>query len=251
VDQSYQQFMAFTQQKILFQTGAGISYLQPLVIRFWSLSVTVVDAALAGVVVWIAYNVALGLYEPLRMLSRVVLAAIAAHASLTFAGLFIELNNAMCRAALQTATTPQGLDIAALLGVPVLGGRGLGAFLLQDLLIKILSDAVMFEMVVRAGVLALILSLLPFIALLLILPETQPAAQVGFSAFFVVTFLQFLQVSAIALGAALVTSLGATLSITSTLAGVAVLFFVLRIPGWLGSGITSYIGSIRTPWSSL
>jgi hypothetical protein len=249
VDMSYQQLVAFTTQKVEFQTGAGVSYLQPLVLRFWQANVTIADAALAVFITWIALNVILSQYEPLQMMSRVVLAAVAAHASLQFTALFVELNNALCRAALAVAQTPNLQDIAALLGVPLTGGRGVGAFLFQDLFIKIMADAVLFQMIVRVGVLDLLIPLLPLLALLLITPVTQQAAFFGFSAFFAVLFLQFLQVSAIAIGAALVTGLTATLSIASTFAGIAVLYLVLRIPGWVAGAIGNYISTIRSPIS--
>jgi hypothetical protein len=244
---SQQLTAAFSSQKIVLQTGAGVSYALPVVIRFWQMSVTTVDLALAIVILWIAYNTMLGVYEPLKMLSRVALAAIGAHASLQFAGLFIELNNALCKDALAVAQTPTTLDIVALFGLPVLGGRGVVDFLFQDLFIRILADMVTFQMIVRMGILDLILTILPFFALLLVLPETQSIAQLGLSAFVAVVFLQFLQVLAIALGSTLVTSLAATLSVTSTFAGIAILFFVLRIPGWIGGAIGSYINSIRSP----
>jgi len=247
VNELTQQLMASTSQKVVLSTGAGVTYTQPVVIRFWTLSVTTVDLGLAIIVLWIAYNTILANYEPLRMMSRLVLAALGAHASLQFAGLVIEFNNALCKDALTTAKTPTTLDLVALLGLPVPGGRGIVDFLFQDLFIKVLADMVTFQMVVRIAILDLILALLPFFSLLLVLPETQGIAQLGFSAFVAVVFLQFLQVLAISLGSVLVTSLASTLSIASTFAGIAMLFFVLRIPGWVGGTIGSYISSIRSP----
>lgn len=248
INQEYQQLVvAFSSQRVVLQTGGGVSYQLPIVIRFWQMSVTTTDLALAVVILWIAYHTMLGSYEPLKMMSRVVLAAIGAHASLQYAGLLIELNNALSQGALALAQKPTVLDIAALFGLPVLGGRGVADFVFQDVFIRLLADMVTFQMIVRLALLDLLLTLLPFFSLLLVLPETQPIAQVGLSAFVAVVFLQFLQVLAIGLGSTLVTSLDATLSTTATFAGIAMLFFVLRIPFWLGSALTSYIGSIRSP----
>jgi hypothetical protein len=247
ITQWYKQLVNFiTGQQIVLTTGAGVTFQQPIVIRFWQTNVTVVDAALALLILWIAYNVTLGVYDPLQMLSRIILATVAAHASIQFVGLFVTLNNALCASAIQAAGLPNISDLAALLGVPVAGVNETN--ILQFFIISAMSGVVVLQMIVRVGVLDLLIVLLPLFMLLLVSPTTQPFAGFGISAFFAVLFLQFLQVTAIALGAALVATFGQTFSFVSTLAGIAVLTLVLKIPGWLGSAISSSIGSVRSPF---
>ncbi len=249
--QWYQQIVAWaTGQQFIFQTGAGVTFQQPAVLRFWQMNVTVADGILILVVLWIAYNVVLGYYNPLQMMQRAILAAVAAHASLTFVGLFINLNNALCAGVFQVAGTPNTSDLAAFLFPNVhaaFGGPGDAGLVFQTLIEDVMATVVILQMAVRVGLLDIIIVFTPIAAILYISPLTQRAANFIFSAFFVTLFLQLIQVTAITVGAALITSFASTSSIVSFLAGVAVLFLVLKIPRWLGNTVTSAIGDVQSP----
>jgi hypothetical protein len=243
----YQQIIAWANgQQFLFQTGASVSYQQPVVMQLWRANVLIADSALALVILWIGYHVILAIYDPLQMLSRVVLAAVAIHASLQFIGLFIRLNNALCVGVLGT-TAPTISDIAAFLNIPAATGNGF--VVVGTTIINLMSIVVLLQELVRLGLLDLLIAFIPFAALLYISPATQHWANLIFTAFFAVLFLQFAQVSAIVIGAALITSINSTFSIVSALAGIAVLFFVLKIPGWLGSAVTGAIGGVGSPFA--
>jgi hypothetical protein len=245
---NYQQYQASLTQGFVFSTGAGVSFQQPLVMKFWQTNVLIADVALALVVLWIGYQVILGFYEPLQMLSRVILAAVAVHASLEFIGLFVQLNNVLCASAFATGALPTTGDIVALF-LPVPGANP-EAFVLQTTLIFLMGIVVMLQDLVRVGLLDLLIVISPFALLLYISPGTQQWANLWFSAFFATLFLQFLQVLAIVIGAGLVAN--SPLSAVSTLAGIGVLIFVLQIPRWLGSAVTSgALGSVRSPFGYL
>ncbi len=247
----YQQILDWIAgQNFVLQTGAGVTFQQPVIVKFWQANALVADAALALVVLWIAYNVIIGYYDPLQMLSRVVLAAVAIHASLTFISLFVSINNGLCASVVATAGVPNTADIAAFLYPnvhAVLGGQGDPGQVFQAVIIVLMTITVILQLIVRLGLLDLLIVLSPLALLLYIAPGTQKWANLWFGAFFTTLFLQFLQVTAIAVGAALITSLAATASIVSAIAGVAVLVFVLKIPGWLGSAVTSSIGGVQSP----
>jgi hypothetical protein len=179
------------------------------------------------------------------MLSRVVLAAIAAHASLQFIGLFVRLNNAMCVAVLGT-NAPTVSDIVAFLNIPAANGNGF--VVVETLIIDLMSVVVLLQELVRLGLLDLLIVLSPLAALLYASPGSQRWGNLIVVAFFATLFLQFAQVTAIVIGAALITTINTTFSIVSALAGIAVLFFVLKIPGWLGSAVTNAIGGVGSPF---
>jgi hypothetical protein len=245
---AYQQVIMWaTGQDFLLTTGAGVSFQQPLIIRFWQTNVLAADGALALVIVWIGYNVMLGLYEPLSMMSRVILAAVAIHASLQFIGLFIQLNNALCASAILTAGLPQVSDLAALLGFPVIPNAASGVVIVQTIIIFALSMTIILQELVRLALLDLLIVLSPFALLLYISPSTQKWANLWSTAFFATLFVQFLQVSAIAVGAALVANIATTFSVVAALAGIGILVFVLKIPGWLGSAVTGAIAGVNSP----
>jgi hypothetical protein len=249
VNMLYQQVVKFAAgQQFVFQTGANVTFNQPLVIKMWQANVLAADVALALVLVWIGYNIILGLYQPLALLSRVVLAAIAVHASLTFIGLFIGLNNALCASAILTAGLPNLSDIAAVLGFHF-NPNANGALVFQTLIILVMGLVVVLQLLVRVGLLDLLIVLSPWAMLLYASYATQRWANLWSAAFFATLFLQFLQTSAIALGAALIATIGQTFSLVSAFAGIAVLVFVLRIPMWLGSAVTASIGTVRSPFS--
>jgi hypothetical protein len=233
--------------KFVFQTAANVSYQQPGVVKLWQANVLVADGVLALVILWIGYNVILGRYDPLEMLSRVVLAAVAIHGSLQFIGLFVELNNSMSAEVALLTVLPTTADLVTFLGFPMLVGANL---IFQTLLIAaiiiIMAVVVLMQMLVRLAILDLLIVMAPLALLLYITPATQRWANLWAAAFFATLFLQFLQVVAISIGAALIATFFGTFSIVSALAGGTVLLSVLKIPYWLGNAVVSSIGSAQS-----
>src|SRR5579859_698876 len=236
--------------QFVFSTGSDLSYNQGSVMLFHDINVIGADTLLVSVVFWIGLNVMFGSYKPLEMMSRVVLALVAIHGSLIFAGLFIQVNNGLCDAAFLTAGVPGPTDLAAFLGFPpgvVQGGNGILVF--QTIIIIIMASVVILQMLVRLALLDLLIVLSPYALLLYIIPSTQRYANLWASAFFSTLFVQFLQVTTIAFGAQLIASFGAHGSFIGAFAGIALLLLVLRIPGWLGSAVTGALGGVRSPWA--
>src|SRR5947209_17344344 len=96
---------------ILTQTPPADTYANPTVISWWQAFLAVVDLAGACLVVIGGYNVMVGRYLGLghsalaEFLPCLILAVGAAHFSLFFLGLFIDLENALCQVALNLAGT--------------------------------------------------------------------------------------------------------------------------------------------------
>lgn len=248
--QFYQQIVVLTaQHDFVFSTGAGVSYQQPIVIMMWQTNVMAANALLALILVWIGYNVMLGYYEPLYMLSRVVLAAVASNASLQLIGLFVQVNDLLIGQTLQTLQLPQIIDLAAFLGRPP-GGvlDGGAAIVLQFLIIMLGALGLIFQMVVRLALLDLLIVVSPLAMLLYITPATQRWAQLWSAAFSSVLFVQFLQITALVLGARLITTISASSDIVSFFGGVALLILVLRIPRMLQNAVTGMIGETRSTY---
>jgi hypothetical protein len=243
IQQWYQQLVTYlTQHQFIARTGEALTFQQPVVVRFWMANVTIADVALTLVVLWVAYNIIFGFYQPLEILSRVVLAAIAVHASLQFIGFFIEINNALCATAVQVAGAPNLADIVNFLTGVRLDPNANGAVVVQVIIMDVMAVAILLQELARLGVLDLLIVIAP---LAFLVPEL---ARLWIAAFFAVLFLQFLQVAAIVLGAILIAGLGAGGTIVSTLAGLAILLLVLRIPTWLGLAVTQALGGIRSPF---
>src|SRR2546422_5426467 len=96
---------------ILTQTPPVDTYQNPVVITWWNAFLAVVDLALASLIVIGGYNVVVGRHlglphsELAEFLPRLLLAYGAAHFSLFFLGLFIDLENALNIVALNLAGT--------------------------------------------------------------------------------------------------------------------------------------------------
>ncbi|TMC14108.1 MAG: hypothetical protein E6J34_24020 [Chloroflexi bacterium] len=231
-----------------FGTNADVTYQQATVIKIWQVNVLAADGVLAIIIVWIAYNVILGVYEPLEMTWRVILAAVCVHASLQFAGLFIELNNALCSMVIGSIKPP--LDVLSLLGIPHVPTNDMVA-MVEDILIHVMAGVLVAENFVRVEVLDVLICISPLALLLFVAYSTQQWANLWAAAFFATLFLQFVQVVAMVLGASLIAGLATNSAVVGMLLGIGVLGLVVAMPKWVGSAATSVIGgSHRLPGQS-
>ena len=116
---------------ILTQTPPADTYQNPTVITWWNAFLAVVDLALASLIVIGGYNVVVGRHlglphsELAEFLPRLLLAFGAAHFSLFFLGLFIDLENALNVVALNLAGTSMLTNIITALFQGNLAAEGL------------------------------------------------------------------------------------------------------------------------------
>jgi hypothetical protein len=188
------------------------------------------------------YNVMVGRYLSLghsalaEFLPRLLLAFGAAHFSLYFLGLFIDLENALCGVALNLAGTSMLTTIITALFQGNLLGEGLLVWILA-LVLGVMAILLGAQMAVRLALLWILLVLSGPGLACFALPQTMGFGRMWLSLTASTVMVQFFQVVTLALGGTLLTSLGASnlFGVGGTLATllvcVALLYLVLRIPG--------------------
>jgi len=227
---------------IITQTPPADTYQNPTVSTWFSAFLTVVDLALASLIVIGGYNVILGRELGLphtglaEFLTRLLLAFGAAHFSLYFLGLFIDLENALCGVATTLAGTSMLTNLIAGIFQGNLAGEGLLVWVLAFVL-GVMAVLLGAQMVVRLALLWILLVLSGPGLACFALPQTMGFGRMWLSLTASTVMVQFFQVVALALGGTLLTSLGASnlFGVGGTLATllvcVAMLYLVLRIPG--------------------
>jgi hypothetical protein len=227
----------------MFITPAALTYRHGAVVELWGWSLSVADAALALLLVIGGYNallrhtLALGYHTVLELLPRLLLALVAAHASLTVLSSFIDLANALCTGVLGRLATAGAGNL--LLPEGVLTVASLPVYIaLAYLLTLVMSILLAIQMLVRLALLDLLLILSPIWLLLLALPQTARYARLGAQATAVTLLVQWLQDLTLVLGSALVASFGhATLSPITLLVGLSTLYLAWRLPTLLSRPI--------------
>ena len=227
---------------ILTQTPPADTYQNPTVITWWQSFLAVVDLALASLIVIGGYNVVVGRHlglphsELAEFLPRLLLAFGAAHFSLFFLGLFIDLENALNVVALNLAGTSMLTNIITALFQGNLAAEGLLVWVLTFVL-GVMAILLGAQMAVRLALLWVLLVLSGPGLACFALPQTIGYGRMWLSLTATTVLVQFFQVVTLALGGMLVTSLGASnvFGVGGTLATllvcVALLYLVLRIPG--------------------
>ncbi len=226
------------------QTPPAGTYQNPIVMQFTTWSIGVVNAAVAIFIIIAGYNIMIARqigadhYKLMEFLPRLALAVLAANFSLFFIRLFIDLENAL------------NLDVIHLFSLTILTntivgifhGNLLGAGLLTFVLVIVLGVMdllVAWQMLLRLALLILLIVLAPLAFLCGALHQTQGYLRLWISTFAATVFIQFFQVSALAIGGTLISyvtaanlfNLGGPL--LSIITSAAVLYLVLRIPGML------------------
>ncbi len=219
------------------------TYQSTSVVALWHWSVGVMDAALALLALWGGYNVIvrhhLGVryHAALEFLPRLALAALAANLSLLFASFFIDLNNALC----------DGVGQVGLPGYEQLGSVGQNlAFLLLALIYGVVGLLLVLQMLLRLALLDLLIVLGPLGLLCWALPQTQAWARLWTSTFVATALVQFLQMTTLKLGAALILELTPGRldnAVLTLLVGAADLYLTFKIPGMLRSWALRPVGA--------
>jgi hypothetical protein len=227
---------------ILTQTPPADTYQNPTVLTWSHGFLAVVDLALASLIVIGGYNIVVGRHlglphaELAEFLPRLLLAFGAAHFSLYFLGLFIDLENALCGVALNLAGTSMLTTIITALFQGNLLGEGLLVWMLA-LVLGVMAILLGAQMAVRLALLWVLLVLAGPGLACFALPQTMGFGRMWLSLTASTVMVQFFQVVTLALGGTLLTSLGASniFGVSGTLATllvcVALLSLVLRIPG--------------------
>ena len=224
-------------------TPPGGTYQSTAVVGLWHWSVGVMDAALALLAMWGGYNVMvrhhLGVryHAALEFLPRLALAALAANLSLLFASFFIDFNNALC----------DGVGQVGLPGYDQIGSIGQNlAFLLLALIYGVVGLLLVLQMLLRLALLDLLIVLGPLGLLCWALPQTQAWARLWTSTFVATALVQFLQMTTLKLGAALILELTPGRldnAVLTLLVGTADLYLTFKIPGMLRSWALRPVGA--------
>jgi len=226
------------------QTPPAGTYQNATVMQFTTWSISVVNTAVAVFIVIAGYNIMIArqigadYYELMEFLPRLALAVLAANFSLFFIRLFIDLENALNQGVigLFTLTALTNAIVGIFHGNML--GAGLLAFVLA-IVLGVMDLLVAWQMLVRLALLILLIVLAPLAFLCGALHQTQGYLRLWLSTFAATVFIQFFQVTALAIGGTLISyvaaanlfNLGGTL--LSIITSSAVLYLVLRIPGML------------------
>jgi hypothetical protein len=228
------------------QTPAEGTYDSPTVRSLWDFSRAIVNAALAVIVMWGGFNVILKehtrspYHEAMELLPRVILAALAANLTIEFARLLIDVNNAIS-AAIGEVSLP-GYDQAT----PSQEGI---ALIFTAVAYGVVAILLVFQMLMRLALLAMLIVLAPVAALLWVLPQTQHWTRWWVDLFTTTVFQQAVQVMVLRLGSSLMVELtpgSMSNALLTMLLGLAVCWLTLKVPSLLRSsrsaaGITNVL----------
>jgi len=228
------------------RTPAEGTYDSPTVRSLYDFSRAIVNAALAVVVMWGGFNVIIKehtrspYHEAMELLPRVILAALAANLTLEFARMLIDINNALA-AGVGDVGLP-GYDQAT----PSQEGL---ALIFTAVAYGIVAILLVFQMLMRLALLAMLIVLGPIAALLWVLPQTQQWTRWWTDLFVITVFQQAVQVMVLALGTALMVELtpgSVSNALLTMLLGLAVCWLTLKVPSLLRSarsqaGITNVL----------
>ncbi len=217
------------------RTPAEGTYDSPTVRSLYDFSRAIVNVALAVVVMWGGFNVIIKehtrspYHEAMELLPRVILAALAANLTLEFARMLIDINNALA-AGVGDVGLP-GYDQAT----PSQEGL---ALIFTAVAYGIVAILLVFQMLMRLALLAMLIVLGPIAALLWVLPQTQQWTRWWTDLFVITVFQQAVQVMVLALGTALMVELtpgSVSNALLTMLLGLAVCWLTLKVPSLLRS----------------
>lgn len=217
------------------RTPAEGTYDSPTVRSLYDFSRAIVNVALAVVVMWGGFNVIIKehtrspYHEAMELLPRVILAALAANLTVEFARMLIDINNALA-AGVGDVGLP-GYDQAT----PSQEGL---ALIFTAVAYGIVAILLVFQMLMRLALLAMLIVLGPIAALLWVLPQTQQWTRWWTDLFVITVFQQAVQVMVLALGTALMVELtpgSVSNALLTMLLGLAVCWLTLKVPSLLRS----------------
>lgn len=227
------------------QTPPAGSYASPTVQTLWNVVRAIANAALVLVALWGGFGliareqVGSPYHEAMELLPRLVLGALLANTSLTWAQLAIDANNALCQAIGQASLPAwERADSATQLLVEVIA----------ILIYLVTSLLLLLQMLMRLALIDVLLVVSPLGLLCWVLPQTQSWARLWSSTFFGAVFTQFVQVLALKLGGSLLTELtpmAADAALLALFLGVAVLLLTMKIPGLMRNHLGDGLGFAR------
>ncbi|MCC6177457.1 MAG: hypothetical protein IT305_19335 [Chloroflexi bacterium] len=227
------------------QTPPAGTYDSPTVKTLWEAVRTVMNAGLAIVALWGGFNlivreqIGAPYHEAMELVPRLVIGALLANTSLSWAQLAIDVNNALCQGIGEVAlpawervdsTTQLLVDVIAIL-----------IYLVTGLML-------LLQMLMRLALIDVLLVAAPLGLLCWVLPQTQGWARLWSGTFFGVVFTQFVQVLALKLGGSLLTELAPMspdAALLSVFLGVAVLALTLKIPSLMRNHVGDGLGFVR------
>jgi hypothetical protein len=175
----------------------------------------------------------------MELFPRLVLGALLANTSLSWAQLAIDANNALCQAIAQTS-------------LPAWERAGAGTQLLADVVALlnylVTSLLLLLQVLMRLALIDVLLVVSPLALLCWVLPQTQGWARLWSSTFFATVFTQFVQVLALKLGGSLLTDLtplAPDAFMLTFFLGVAVLVLTMKIPGLMRNHLGDGLGFVR------
>lgn len=236
-------FFQNSSTNILTQTPPDDSYQNTMIVTINQALVHAVDIALACLLLIGGYNVMLGQHVRIEqssmteLLPRAILVTCAVHFNLFFLGLFIDLNNALCTT-IMTVSSTQTLTniISGFFSINPLAG-----FLpiVLILVVAVMLLILLAQMITRLALVALLIAVAPLALACLALPQTMRWGRLWFTTFSGAVLVQFLQVTALALGGTLISSIGNTPiwhvghELAQVFLAIGMMILTLKIPGML------------------
>ncbi len=227
-----------TQTPLLGQNVSRSSPLDATIVALWNWAIGVVDAALTIFIILGGYSIMLRsrTQEVLDVGLRLLFAVIAAHFSLLFMQVFIQIENALCDGIIHLYQ----LTILTNTLTALLQGNLLGSSLILfvlGLVLCVMFLLIVWQMLVRLALLSALVVLAGPAMLCFASRLTCAWGRLWVGLFAGTLFVQFFQVVVLALGSILVSSLstGDLFHLDSTiltlLVSIAVFSLVLQIPG--------------------
>jgi hypothetical protein len=227
------------------QTPPSGTYDSPTVKTLWEAMRTVMNASLALVALWGGFNLIVReqigspYHGAMELVPRLVIGALLANTSLSWAQLAIDANNALCQVVGQVSLPAwEHADSTTQLLINVIATL---IYLVTGLLL-------LLQMLMRLAMIDVLLITAPLGLLCWILPQTQCWARLWSGTFFGVVFTQFVQVLALKLGGSLLTDLtpqAPDSALLSVFLGVAVLALTLKIPSLMRNHVGDGLGFVR------
>lgn len=231
---------------IVIQTPPRDSYQDPTVMALNGLFVKTVDVALACLLLIGGYTVMVGPAVYTRsslteLLPRAVLVVLAVQINLTFLGTGIDLENTLSLSVYHAAQVQSFANLFT--GFLTFDPSTGLLVILGTIVLLILGLALLLQMIARIALVALLIAVAPLGLACLILPQTVRWGRLWLMAFSTAVFVQFLQITALGLGIAFLTSIDTAgfLHLGTQLARIfltiGTLSVVLKIPSLLQRGI--------------
>ncbi len=227
---------------IIYQTPPEDSYQNSTILTINTLLIGVVDTALASLLVIGAYNVMVGHHLNLlhssvsELLPRVILMVGAVHFNVFFLRLFIDFENALAQAVIQSAGIGMLTNfIKGLFDNPLTG-------LITFVLIVVLGIMVLLlliQMVTRIALVAVSLAIAPLGLACLMLGQTMRWGRLWLTILSSSVLVQVLQVVALSLGGTFISAIASTSLIhldkelATLFLSIGMMLLVLKIPGML------------------